>query len=228
MTRSVRLQAVLWDMDGTLVDTEPYWIERQHEIVDEYGNGSWNEEHSHALVGTDLRFSARYISKHGDVDLAPDEIVNLMLDGVIARVGQCIPWRPGARELLADLVDAGVPCALVTMSWKRFTDAIVPVLPIGSFHTVVAGDDVVNGKPHHEPYLTAAMKLGVDPTRCVAIEDSPTGAASAVAAGCFTLVVPHMVPVAATLGDHRLASLCGVTAADVQRMVAAGSRSWDL
>ena len=205
-------------MDGTLVDTEPYWIEREHEIVALHGNGGWTDEHAHSLVGFDLRDAARYISRHGAVDLPVDDIVNLLLDGVIERVHRRMPWRPGARELLADLVAAGVPCALVTMSWRRFADAVVDALPPGSFHTVVAGDDVTDGKPHPEPYLTAARRLSVDPTRCVAIEDSPTGVRSAVAAGCMTIGVPHVVAIPEQLGHRPLASLDGIRAADLAGM----------
>jgi HAD superfamily hydrolase (TIGR01509 family) len=213
-------QAVLWDMDGTLVDTEPYWIECEHELVKRFGNGGWTDDHGHAVVGMDLRDSARYIRVHGEVDMAVDDIVHQLLDGVIARVHRNIPWRPGARELLADLSAAGVPSALVTMSWTRFTDAIVPLLPVGSFEVVVAGDDVTNGKPHPEPYLLAAAKLGVDSTRCIAIEDSPTGAASADAAGCCTIAIPHVVPVPAHLGHHRLETLVDVTAAQLMGLMA--------
>ena len=206
------LAAVLWDMDGTLVDTEPYWIEREFEIVAEHGNGAWSEAHGHALVGQDLRDSARYIAQHGEVDLPVDDIVNLLLDGVVARVQQRVPWRPGARELLADLGAAGIPCALVTMSWRRFTDALLPALPAGSFTAVVAGDDVIHGKPHPEAYLTGAALLGVAPHQCVAIEDSPTGARSAHAAGCVTLTVPLIVPIPEGVGHHRLTTLDGVSA----------------
>jgi len=211
-------------MDGTLVDTEPYWIEREHELVREHGNGAWTDDHAHALVGFDLRDSARYISLHGEVDLPVDDIVNLLLDGVIERVHRRTPWRPGARELLAELALAGIPCALVTMSWKRFTDAVVPSLPAGSFAAVVAGDDVTHGKPHPEPYLTAAARLGVDPRRCIAIEDSPTGVRSAVAAGCTTLAVPHVVDVPDVLGAHRLTTLAGVGVADLARFAALPAR----
>jgi HAD superfamily hydrolase (TIGR01509 family) len=206
------LRAVLWDMDGTLVDTEPYWIEREHEIVAEFGNGAWSEAHGHAIVGKDLRDSAAYLREHGEMSLEIDAIVNLLLDGVIERVSRRVPWRPGARELLADLLGAGVPCALVTMSWTRFTDAIVPLLPTGSFATVVTGDEVVHGKPHPEPYLTAMRRLGVDPHDCIAIEDSPTGVRSADAAGCCTVAVPHVVAVPDGAGHHRLQTLEGVTA----------------
>lgn len=212
------LAAVLWDMDGTLVDTEDYWIEREFEIVAEHGNGAWSREHGHALVGRDLRDSARYMALHGALQLPTDDIVNLLLDGVIERVQRRVPWRPGARELLADLNAAGIPCALVTMSWRRFVDALLPALPAGSFSTVVAGDDVSCGKPHPEAYLTAAARLGVTPQHCLAIEDSPTGARSAHAAGCVTLTVPQLVPIPAGIGHHQLPTLAGLRAAHLQQM----------
>jgi HAD superfamily hydrolase (TIGR01509 family) len=198
-------------MDGTLVDTEPYWIASEHQLVTTHGNGLWTDDHAHALVGFDLRDAARYISLHGEVALPVDDIVNLLLDSVIERVAQFIPWRPGARELLADLHAQGVPCALVTMSWRRFAEAVVQALPRDSFQTIVTGDDVIEGKPHPEPYLTAALRLNVSPARCVAIEDSPTGVRSAVAAGCMTIGIPHVVDIPADLGHHHLASLDGMT-----------------
>ena len=187
--------AVLWDMDGTLVDTEPYWIEVEHELVALYGD-HWDMEKAHSLVGHDLRDSARIMQQRGGVQLEVDQIVNMLLDGVIERVRRRVPWRPGARELLADLAAAGVPCALVTMSWQRFAQAVVNALPANSFQVVISGDMVHNGKPHPEPYLTAASALGVRADRCVAIEDSPTGVRSAVAAGCRVWAVPNVVDVA--------------------------------
>jgi HAD superfamily hydrolase (TIGR01509 family) len=206
------MHAVLWDMDGTLVDTEPYWIASEFDIVERYGNGSWTHEHGLALVGKDLRDSAAYIREVGAMPLEIDEIVNLMMDGVIERCAEETPWRPGARDLLAELSELGVPCALVTMSWRRLTDAIVPLLPSGSFATIVTGDDVERGKPHPDPYLVAADRLGLDPRDCMAIEDSTLGARSADSAGCCTIVVPHAVPVAPEHGHHRLTSLAGVDA----------------
>jgi HAD superfamily hydrolase (TIGR01509 family) len=212
------LAAVLWDMDGTLVDTEDYWIAREFEIVAQHGNGAWTQAHGHALVGRDLRDSARYMALHGELQLPIDDIVHLLLDGVIERVRQRVPWRPGARELLADLGAAGIPCALVTMSWRRFVDALLPALPAGSFATVVAGDDVTQGKPHPEAYLTAAARLGVLPQHCIAIEDSPTGARSAHAAGCITLTVPQLVPIPAGIGHYQLPTLAGLSAAHLQQL----------
>jgi beta-phosphoglucomutase-like phosphatase (HAD superfamily) len=102
-------------MDGTLVDTEPYWFAAERDLVEEFGHGHWPQEHAEAVVGFDLLDSARYLQQHGGVDIDAHEIVDRLLDGVIARLHRNIPWRAGGRELLADLRDAGVPCALVTM-----------------------------------------------------------------------------------------------------------------
>lgn len=193
--------AVLWDMDGTLVDTEPYWIEAEYALVEEYG-GTWSQEHALNLVGNDLLLSGEYIREHGGVPLEAADIVERLLDGVIAHIRERVPWRPGAVELLVHLQTAGVPCALVTMSYERFVAPVLDALPEGSFATVVTGDAVTVGKPHPEPYLTAAALLGVEPADCLAIEDSNTGAKSAEAAGCTVLVVPNHVPVLD--GDRRV------------------------
>ncbi|HEX5987959.1 MAG TPA: HAD family phosphatase [Nocardioides sp.] len=189
-----RFEAVLWDMDGTLVDTEPYWIESEFELVEQHG-GKWSTEHALNLVGNDLIESGRYIREHGGIDLEPADIVEELLDRVVARVEQRVPWQPGAVELLADLRANDVRCALVTMSYRRFVAPILAGLPQGTFEVVVTGDAVTRGKPHPEPYQTAAAVLGVDPARTLAIEDSNTGARSAEAAGCTVMVVPNHVPV---------------------------------
>jgi HAD superfamily hydrolase (TIGR01509 family) len=188
------LQAVLFDLDGTLVDTEPHWIAAEYALVRAHG-GVWTDDHAHALVGNALLASAEYIREHGPVDLDPPEIVERLLDDVVRAAQQEMPWRPGALALLAELGDRGVPCALVTMSYRRLADAVLALLDPDAFATVVTGDQVLDGKPHPEAYLTAAAALGVDPSRCVAIEDSPTGIASAEAAGCVVVAIPHAVPI---------------------------------
>jgi HAD superfamily hydrolase (TIGR01509 family) len=206
--------AVLWDMDGTLVDTEPYWIDVEYEIASRYG-GSWSHEHALKLVGNDLIDSARYIREHMGIDVEPAQIVEELLDGVVERVARQVPWRPGAVELLAGLADLGVPCALVAMSYRRFVAPILSTLPPGTFDVVVTGDAVSRGKPHPEPYLTAARQLGLPAGDCLAVEDSNTGARSAEAAGCTVLVVPNHVPVLD--GERRVFvdSLADVDAADL-------------
>jgi HAD superfamily hydrolase (TIGR01509 family) len=186
--------AVLWDMDGTVVDTEPYWIESEFALAERHG-GTWSREHALNLVGHDLLDSGRYIREHMGIDLDPSEIVEQLLDGVVARVEESVPWCPGARELLVALRGAGVPCALVTMSYRRFVEPVLAALPEDTFDVVVTGDSVSHGKPHPEPYLKAAAELRVDPSDCLAIEDSNTGARSAERAGSVVLVVPNHVPV---------------------------------
>jgi HAD superfamily hydrolase (TIGR01509 family) len=188
------LEAVLWDMDGTLVDTEPYWIQVEHEMAAKYG-GEWTDADAMAMVGNNLVDSGRYMKQRWGVDLTPEEIVEELLDGVVEMVQSDVPWRPGARALLTSLTDAGVRCALVTMSYERFVAPILRQLPPETFRVVVTGDQVEFGKPHPEPYLTAAAALGLDPADCIAIEDSNTGAKSAEAAGCTVLVVENHVPV---------------------------------
>jgi HAD superfamily hydrolase (TIGR01509 family) len=188
------MQAVLWDMDGTLVDTEPYWIATEFEMAEKYG-GTWTDADAMQLVGNDLVSSGRYIKEVMGLELTPEEVVEELLDGVVAMVERDVPWRPGAVELLTSLVEADVRCALVTMSYSRFVAPILAHLPPETFRVIVTGDQVTFGKPHPEPYLTAAAALGVAAEDCVAIEDSNTGAKSAEAAGCTVLVVENHVPV---------------------------------
>jgi HAD superfamily hydrolase (TIGR01509 family) len=140
----------------------------------------------------------------------------------VAKVRERVPWQPGARELLTALNEAGVPCGLVTMSWQRFVTPILEVLPPSTFAAVVTGDRVELGKPHPEPYLLAAEELGVDPSACLAIEDSNTGAKSAEAAGCTVLVVPNHVPVLE--GERRVFrdSLAGLDLASLAELVKSG------
>lgn len=191
----VRLPAaVLWDMDGTLVDTEPYWMATEHALAEAHG-GTWTHEDAMQLVGNDLLVSGEYIKAKLGLAQSPEEVVELLLDGVVEQVRHAVPWCAGARELLLALHEAGVPCGLVTMSYQRFVAPILEQLPPETFRVVVTGDMVDNGKPHPEAYLTAAAALGIDPADCVAIEDSATGARSAEAAGCQVLVVPNHVPV---------------------------------
>jgi HAD superfamily hydrolase (TIGR01509 family) len=211
------MQAVLWDMDGTLVDTEPDWIAAEFAMAEKYG-ATWSDAHALQLVGNDLIDSGRYIKDVMGLDLTPEEIVEELLDGVVAQVDQAVPWRPGAVELIESLRAAGVRCGLVTMSYQRFVAPILAHLPPETFRVVVTGEQVSRGKPHPEPYLTAAAALGVRPEECVAIEDSNTGAKSAEAAGCLVLVVENHVPVLD--GPRRVfrTTLKGLSAADLAEL----------
>ncbi|MEZ5320896.1 MAG: HAD family phosphatase [Microthrixaceae bacterium] len=199
--------AVLWDLDGTLVDTEPHWIAAEHALVEEFG-GSWTDDDSRALVGSSMPHAAAVLRSHG-VALDAPSVVERLVDAVLASLGTGVTWQPGARELLAAVRDSGIPSALVTMSPRRLLDTVVASAPPGSFTVTVAGDEVERGKPDPLPYLRGAELLGVDPRRCVAFEDSPTGLASAEASGATTVAIVHLVPIAAAPRRSRVRNLDG-------------------
>lgn len=184
--------AVLWDLDGTLVDTEHYWWEAEQELVASYG-GQWTDADAREQVGSALLVSAAAIRTKAGLPLTDLQIVDALLVGVTRRVRKHLPFRAGVPELLTELRSLGVPMALVTMSWASLTDAVLEALPADMFDVVVTGDQVTNGKPHPEPYLTAATRLAVPIERCLAIEDSMNGMHSAYAAGARTIVVPNVV-----------------------------------
>jgi HAD superfamily hydrolase (TIGR01509 family) len=208
------ISALLIDMDGTIVDSEPYWIASEFALVAEFG-GTWGPEDAHSIVGFDLLDAAVELRDRGGVDLEPPVIVDRLLDSVIEKCADELPWRPGARELLIEARDAGIPCVLVTMSWRRLADAVLAQAPDGVFVGSVTGDEVAHGKPAPDPYLAAAALVGADPADCFAIEDSPTGVASALAAGCRTVAVPHVVDVEPRPGLTMLSTLAGVRLADL-------------
>jgi HAD superfamily hydrolase (TIGR01509 family) len=201
-------------MDGTLVDTEPYWMEAESDLVASYG-GNWTHGEAMQLVGKGLLDSAGILQNAG-VEMEAEAIVQHLTDRVAEMLRtQGVPFRPGARELLADLRAAGIPTALVTMSLRRMADRVVGLMDFEAFDLVVAGDE------HPAPYLRAAELLEIDIAQAVIIEDSTTGVASGVASGALTLGVPHLVPLDGH-GAHTLwPTLEGRTAADIVALHAA-------
>jgi HAD superfamily hydrolase (TIGR01509 family) len=212
MTRKTEARAVLFDFDGTLVDTEPYWIEEEFALIESHGS-VWTHEHALQLVGNDLLDAGRYIVEHTGIPLSPAEVIDRLLDGVVRHMRRAVPWRPGAIELLAQLRAAGVPCGLVTMSYQRFVDPALAALPADTFDCVVTGETVSRGKPDPEAYLRGAELLGVPAGDCVAVEDSTPGATAAGAAGCRVVVVPNHVEVAPAPGRSFVGSLADLDAA---------------
>jgi HAD superfamily hydrolase (TIGR01509 family) len=191
-------QAVLWDFDGTLADTEPLWIAAEFEIIEGELGKPWSMEHAEQLVGSDLIDSATYmLNTIGRHDLEPAWMVQQMLSRVVHGIETAaeLPWRPGALDLLAALRAAGTPCALVSASYRVLLDAVLARLPEGSFAVSVGGDEVTKGKPHPEPYEKACALLGVDARSCVVLEDSATGARAGNAAGAVVVGIPNVVEI---------------------------------
>lgn len=208
-------EAVCWDLDGTLVDSERYWIESETALITAAG-GSWSEREQRACVGAALDVMARHVIAAG-VDASVPEVIRAVSAGVSRRYReQGVPWRPGVLALLTTLRDAGVPQAIVTMSHRDTAGHIAEQAPDDVFTTVVSGDQVPFGKPHPAPYETAVARLGVTASRTIAFEDSPTGIASATAAGLLTIGVPCVLDLPAA-DDHLVwPTLEGVTVADLQ------------
>jgi len=214
------LAAALWDFDGTLADTEPVWIAAEFELIGSLG-GSWSDEQADQLVGNSLLDSGTYIRDAiGRPDLEPAWIVDQLVGRVIAYLrSHPIPWRPGALELLGSLGAAGVPCALVSASYRILLDAALDQLPAGTFQVSVAGDEVTNGKPHPEPYQKACAELGVEARRCVVFEDSVTGARSGNASGALVVAIPNRVQVPPAPRRVVMGSLTELDAAAVTRLM---------
>ena len=217
------MHAVLWDMDGVLVDSEPLWTLAEVELARALG-GEWTDEIKALVVGTRLDVSVPTILRFYGVPVGPAQVA-WAADFLLDRMTQLYKTEPvlmaGAQELLAQLRAAGIPVALVSSSYRALVDSVLAA-GVGPFDLTLAGDEVTHAKPHPEPYLTAASRLGVDPARCVVVEDSPSGVASAEAAGAAVVAVPSVPGVLFDPGPRRLVadSLAGVTLVDLQALVA--------
>ena len=216
------MQAVLWDMDGVLIDSEPLWTVAETELAEHYGR-PWTDEVKALVVGTRLDVAVPAILRHFGQEHGPEEVrraSTLLLERMVELYAAPQQLMPGAGELLTSLRAEGLPVALVSSSFRVLVDAVL-AQGVGPFELTLAGDEVVDAKPHPEPYLTAARRLGVPAAQCVVIEDSPSGVAAAEAAGCAVLAVPS---VRGVLFDpaarrHVAPSLVDVTVQDLRALV---------
>src|SRR4051794_22536475 len=202
--------AVLFDMDGTLVDSEKVWDIALKELARRAG-GELSQQARLAMIGSNMGRSMQLLRDdlgQPDRPEAPD--VAWLTGRVFELFARGLVWRPGAYELLRAVRAAGLPTALVTSTGRELVEVALDTLGRENFDVVVCGDEVRMPKPDPEPYRTAAALLGVRIEDCVAIEDSPTGVASAVASGAAVLAVPAELELPETDGVHLLTTLEGV------------------
>ncbi len=232
---SAVLRAVLCDMDGTLVDSEKLWDVAMHALYDRLG-GVLTPEIRALTVGGSARDTMCTVYEDLGLPLDPEAMAattRWMHDYTGELFDAGLPWCDGARELLDELAAAAVPTALVTNTARMLTERALGSIGRHYFAVVVCGDEVAQGKPAPDPYLRAAQLLQLDTRECLAVEDSPTGAAAAEAAGCAVLVAPNALPVPDGPRRHQVASLAGLSVGDLSRIhgeltgsarVAAGNR----
>jgi HAD superfamily hydrolase (TIGR01509 family) len=192
--------AVLFDMDGLLVDSEPLWTVAEIELAAKLG-GAWSDGIKASIVGTRLDVAVPKILEWYDAPSGPDD-VNSAMAFLLARMVELfhdrLPLMPGARALVDGVRAFGVPTALVSSSYRVLVDAALDTLDRARFDVTLAGDEVEHGKPSPEPYLTACAMLGATPSRCVIVEDAMSGVESGEAAGATVVAVPWAAPIAAT------------------------------
>lgn len=215
-----RLQAVLLDMDGTLIESEHLWGEAEAELTAELG-GVWTAEDHEANVGNAAEPVGRYIiERTGAHHLSPRQVADMLYARFLAKLEGGAELRPGAKELVTMLAEAGIPAVLVTSTERALVETAIDGIGLDSFVDSIAGDEVDANKPHPDPYLRAARRLGADPRRCVAVEDSVVGVASAADAGCLTIAVPNHVEIAPREGVVFRDSLVGVDLDWLESLVA--------
>jgi HAD superfamily hydrolase (TIGR01509 family) len=193
-TEGSALQAVLLDMDGTLVDTEGFWWDAEVEVFAELGH-QLGEEHREVVVGGPMTRSASYLIHATGADISLPALSALLNARFEELVDRGVPLMPGAARLLAELAAHEVPTALVSASHRRIIDRVLKSIGPDHFALTVAGDELERTKPHPDPYLVAAAGLGAVPARCAVVEDTATGVAAAEAAGCRVVAVPSVVPI---------------------------------
>jgi HAD superfamily hydrolase (TIGR01509 family) len=213
--------AVLFDMDGTLLDSEKVWDVALDDLA-HYLGGELSDAARRRMVGSSLARSITILHDDLGIEADPESSGGYLTERTAELFRTDLVWRPGAEELLESVNESGLPAALVTSTHRRLTEIALDVIGRTRFKATVCGDEVAHPKPAPDPYLVAARLLAADPRHCVAIEDSPLGVASAEAAGCVVLAVPSEVPIEAAPTRTVRTSLVGLTVDDLAALVEAG------
>ena len=199
MPTNFPFEAVLWDMDGTLIDSEPIWIHEETLLMRSIGV-DWSESDALHCLGGPLERVDAYMRERSGHRHAPLELANELIERMISRLSSNLSFAPGAESLLGEMYLERIPLALVSASTRRIMDSALKSIGPHFFQFTCSADDVKKTKPDPEGYLSAASHLGVSIERCLIIEDSITGMTAAISSGAYVLGLPHLTDL--PIGDR--------------------------
>ncbi len=183
------IDAVIFDMDGLLVDSEPVWDRARLDMAARLGK-DWNKDDHHAIMGTSTQGWVDYMIKRWDLKLSPEEVEDEIAARMVALYEREIPFLPGAVAAVK-LASANFPTGLASGSIRKLIDLVTAAPEVADrFRVILSADEVARGKPHPDVYLEAAQRLGVKPDRCVCLEDSSNGILAGKNAGLKVVAVP--------------------------------------
>lgn len=210
-------QGIFFDMDGLLVDTEPYWLQTERELMAEFGV-HWQSEDQLFCLGGPMEKVGRYMSDLAESKQSPEWFASELIDRMAEKFDLISPM-PGISQLLSEISKNHIPAALVSASPRRLVDAVLASIPNHPFALSISADDVVRGKPHPDPYLKAAELLNVKIEHSIILEDSPTGVTAARASGAWVVAVPHIAPIAPAERSVVIETLAGASVTSLWNLV---------
>ena len=208
------MSAILFDMDGTLIDSEPLWLKAEIEVMAEVGC-HWDEQDQINCLGGPAERTERYMQERSQNIKPYGYFINRLHEVMRARITNELDLIPNALTLLKECKDAGIKTALVTASSRDLMTIVLKRFPIGTFDVVVSGDDVEKSKPDPAPYLLAAKQLSVDILKCLVLEDSLTGVQSGLSSGAKVIGIPHLVQMSEHPNLRVISSLDEITLNDI-------------
>jgi HAD superfamily hydrolase (TIGR01509 family) len=208
------MSAILFDMDGTLIDSEPLWLKAEIEVMAEVGC-HWDEQDQINCLGGPAERTERYMQERSQNIKPYGYFINRLHEVMRARITNELDLIPNALSLLKECKDAGIKTALVTASSRDLMTIVLKRFPPGTFDVVVSGDDVQKSKPDPAPYLLAAKQLSVDILKCLVLEDSLTGVQSGLSSGAKVIGIPHLVQMSEHPNLRVISSLDEITLSDI-------------
>lgn len=208
------MSAILFDMDGTLIDSEPLWLKTEIEVMAEVGC-HWDEQDQINCLGGPAERTERYMQERSQNIKPYGYFINRLHEVMRTKINNELDLIPNALSLLKECKDAGIKTALVTASSRDLMTIVLKRFPLGTFDVVVSGDDVEKSKPDPAPYLLAAKQLSVDILKCLVLEDSLTGVQSGLSSGAKVIGIPHLVQMSEHPNLRVISSLDEITLSDI-------------